>query len=66
MHRLTDRLRWAGKRIHDSLVRARSVSLGVGGLGSINLAVWINTVTWGLVVTGLSLLLLQSLTDGER
>lgn len=63
MHRLTDRVRWAGKRLHDGFLQARKVILGLGGLGAVNSAVWVNSTTWGLVSTGVTLLLLQFLTE---
>lgn len=65
MHHLVDRVRWGTKRAKDALLAARQVVLGLGGLGAVNSAVWINSVTWGLVTTGVTLLLLQFLTEGE-
>jgi hypothetical protein len=65
MHRLSDRLLWTGKRARDLLVAARTAVLGVSGLASINVAVWLNSTTFGLVTTGVSLLLLQFLTEPE-
>lgn len=65
MHRLADRARWAGKRLHDLYVSTRRVVLGLGGLGAIDAAVWINSLTWGLVATGVTLLLLQFLAEGD-
>lgn len=65
MHRLADRARWAGKRIHDAFTQCRRVVLGLGGLGAIDTAVWINSLTWGLVATGATLLLLQFLAEGD-
>ncbi len=65
MHRLADRVRWAGKRTRDALAASRRVVLGLGGLGAIDAAVWINSLTWGLVATGVTLLLLQFLTEGD-
>lgn len=65
MRRLSDRARWAGKRIHDGILHARKVILGLGGLGAVNSAVWINSLTWGLVTTGVTLLLLQFLSEDD-
>ena len=65
IHTLTDRLRWAGKRVHDGVIAARRAILGLGGLGAIDAAVWINSLTWGLVITGVTLLLLQYLTEND-
>lgn len=66
MHKLTDRLHWAGKRLRDAGAAARRAVLGVSGLGAIDAGVWINSLTWGLVATGISLLLLQYLTEGGQ
>jgi hypothetical protein len=65
MHRLAEQLRWMGKRARDAVAAARSVALGLGGLSCIDLAVWRTSVTWGLVAVGLSLLLVQYLTEGS-
>lgn len=59
------KLKWLGKRIHDAIVAGRKVILGLGGLGSINAAVWVNSLTWGLVTTGFTLLLLQFMSEPE-
>lgn len=64
MHKLSDRLTWAGKRLHGWVVTARKTLLGLGGLGCIDASVWINSTTWGLVATGATLLLLQYLSEG--
>jgi hypothetical protein len=64
--KLLDRLKWAGKRIQDARIEIKNTVLGLGGIASINTAVWINSITWGLVATGVSLLVLQHLTETER
>lgn len=64
--KLLDRLKWAGKRIQDARIEIKNTVLGLGGITSINTAVWINSITWGLVTTGVSLLVLQHLTETER
>ncbi|UOZ10533.1 hypothetical protein [Amycolatopsis sp. WQ 127309] len=63
MRRLADRARWAGKRLHDAVVGARRGILGVSGIGVIDAAVWINSLTWGMVAVGVSLLLFQFLSE---
>lgn len=65
MHRLVERARWAVKRVHDGLIGVRKTVLGLAGLGAINSAVWINSLTWGLVSTGVTLLLLQFLAEDD-
>lgn len=65
IHNLTDRLRWAGKRVRDAAVEFRRAALGLGGLGLIDAAVWTNSTTWGMVSTGVTLLLLQYLTESD-
>lgn len=65
IHRLTDRIRWAGKRVRDTLLSARKVVLGVGGCGLIDAAIWVNSMTWGMVAAGATLLLFQFLTEGD-
>lgn len=65
IHSLADRLQWGWKRARDAATRARRVLLGLGGLGFIDAAVWTNSTTWGLVSTGVTLLLLQYLTEGD-
>lgn len=64
--KLVDRLKWAGKRLRDARIEIKNTVLGLGGIASINTAVWINSITWGLVTTGISLLILQHLTETER
>lgn len=64
--RLTDRVVWAGKRIREFGQRIRGTFLGISGLGCLNTAVWINSVTWGFVATGVTLLLMQYLTEDKR
>lgn len=65
IHRLADRARFAGKRIHDWVVTARRGILGVSGVAAIDAAVWINSLTWGMIAVGVSLLLFQFLTESE-
>jgi hypothetical protein len=65
LHRLTDRARFAGKRLHDAVIGARRGILGVSGIATIDAAVWINSLTFGLVAVGASLLLFQFLTENE-
>lgn len=64
--KLSDRLKWAAKRINEARIEIKNAVLGLGGIASINTAVWINSITWGLVTTGVSLLVLQYLTEGGR
>jgi hypothetical protein len=65
MHRMSNRLGWAVKRLHDAAIAGRRVVLGLGGLGLIDAAVWSNSTTWGMVSTGVTLLLLQFLTEDD-
>lgn len=66
MHKLADLAFWGGKRLRDGFIQFKQTVLGLGGLGSINAAVYLNSLTWGLVVTGASLLILQYLTEGPK
>lgn len=66
MRKLTDLVRWGGKRLHDGFIQFKQTILGLGGLGSINTAIYLNSLTWGLITTGVSLLLLQYLTEGSK
>jgi uncharacterized membrane protein len=65
IHKLSDQLRWTGKRLHDAALRGRKVILGIGGLGLIDGAVWHQSLTWGMISTGVSLLLLQFLSEDD-
>lgn len=64
--KLADRLKWAAKKTRELAGSMRHTALGLGGIGCIDAAVWINSVTWGLVATGVSLLVIQYLTEGGR
>lgn len=66
MHKLSERFAWASKRVHGWVVASRKTILGLGGLGCIDASVWINSTTWGLVATGVTLLLLQYLAEGSN
>lgn len=63
---VADHARWAGKRIREFGQRIRNTFLGIGGLGCLNTAIWINSITWGFVATGVTLLLMQYLTEDKR
>ena len=67
VHTLGDRLRFAGKRMHDWGVKARQAILGVSGVGCVDYAVFdMLGRGWGFLAVGLSLLLFQWLNEGGK